>query len=777
MLSEKLGLSIKKSLFNSPSSNRVSPASTIRKTAKNYLALGNIAQDLHIANLNFITYVNFYGGKARTKTDAHILSDDERSRKFGVLREKFLSSFISKDSKDGLSQHRGKSLFFLQRYLRKKFTKRFERKVSARVLRQLRKISIVRKYYSFKRKVLKALENVLSRFNIKKMFLEWSKEQWKNLSKSLQPFFKKVFGKFGEMGLKTALKGVLKTGARAIPFLGWIILLYDGISASIDAYRKDPNANVFKEFFVGVIDGLTLGLFGPDAVRTFIDDLFNWYMNVFAKLFNLIDKTINFISDKLGKVFSKLLTKGKSVADALTDFFKPGEYVDEMTERNKAFAKQQDEDNKRLKYIEYLSDQIIIKRGEINRLKREIQALELEEEQAVLSPAAQQKDEQQAEFEKKNEELRLLEKEKETGYTGDDPTVRKRLGLPEKSYAKRKEEEKREEKKQRDEQLAKLAENVESKGYQRGEEVGKVATAGRTTFTPTPSAPPKGVSPQKMKELEVPKTVKDIIIRAAFKVGVDDSIMLAMAKQESGFNPNAAAKGTTAKGLYQFLDKTWQSMVARYQSEYPVLKKGQLDAEASAIAGALYIKENAKILQAKNIPITGTSIYAAHFLGVSGAATLLAAKTSEIAAKILPSAAKSNKSIFFKADPKTNKPDMNAPRTVAEVISILYGKVGQIAEQYAAIKNADDTKLAMTQGKSVGGDDIGSFVAREPDTGNKIIYKSEEILLGHREQLKPYDYDIINAPNTTNAQINKNTTSIVNNKTGVNYDMLIERIS
>ena len=83
----------------------------------------------------------------------------------------------------------------------------------------------------------------------------------------------------------------------------------------------------------------------------------------------------------------------------------------------------------------------------------------------------------------------------------------------------------------------------------------------------------------------------------------------------------------------------------------------------------------------------------------------------------------------------------------------------------------------MTQGKSVGGDDIGSFVAREPDTGNKIIYKSEEILLGHREQLKPYDYDIINAPNTTNAQINKNTTSIVNNKTGVNYDMLIERIS
>jgi hypothetical protein len=777
MISEQLGLSIKKSVLNSSSPNKVSPASTIRKTAKNYLALGNIAQDLHIANLNFITYVNFYGGKARDKPDGQVLSEDERSRKFGVMREKFLGSLISKDSKDGLSQHRGKSLFAIQHYLRKKFTRRFERKVNAKVLRQLRKITIVRKYFSFKRQVLKALENVLSRFNFKKMFLEWAKDQWKNISKSLKPFFKKVFGKFGEMGLKTALKGALKTGLRAIPFLGWILVLYDGISESINAYNKDPNANIFKAFFVGVIDGFTLGLFDKDDIGKFLDRLADWYLGQFKLLFNIIDKTINFISDKLGKVFSKLLNKGKSVADDLKDFFKPGEYLDEMTDRNKALATQQAEDDKRMKYIQYLSDQIIVKRGEINRLKIEIQALELEEEQAVLSPAAQQKDEQQAEFEKKNEELRLLEKEKEAGYSGDDPTIRKRLGLPPKSYAKRKDEEKQEEKKQRDEQLTQLAQNVESKGYQRGEEVGKVAAVGKTTLTPTPSAPPKGLSPQKMKELEVPKTVKDIIIKASYKVGVDDSIMLAMAKQESGFNPNAGAKGTSAKGLYQFLDKTWKSMVARYQSEYPVLKKGQLDPEASAIAGALYIKENAKILQAKNIPVTGTSIYAAHFLGVSGAATLLGAKATEIAAKLLPDAAKSNKSIFFKTDPKTNKPDLNSPRTVADVISILYGKVGQVAEQYAAIKNADDTKLAMTQGKSVGGYDVGSFVAREPDTGSKIIYKSEEISLGHREQLKPYDYDIINAPRTTNAQISKNTTSIVKNKRGVDYDMLIERIS
>ena len=426
MLSEKLGLSIKKSILNSlnsSSSNKVSPASTIRKTAKNYLALGNIAQDLHIANLNFITYLNLSGGKAREKTDAHILSDDERTRKFGVLRQKFLGSFISKDSKDGLSQHRGKSLFALRYYLKKKFTKRFERKINARVMRQLRKISIVRKYFSFKRKVLKALADVLSKFNFKKMFMEWVNSKWKDISKKyLKPigeFFKKALGRFGQSGLKKALGVAAKSAAKAIPFLGVAILIFDGISAAIDAYKKDPNANVFKEFIVGVLDSFTLGLFDKNDIGNFLDRLADLWLSQFKLLFNIIDKIVTFISNKLEIGFTKLLTKGKSVVDTLKDFFRPGEYLDEMSDKNKALAEQQAEDEKRARYNEKLSDQIYLKRKEINRLKEEIQALELEEEQSVLSPAAQKKDEQQAEFERKNEELRLLEKEKEVGYTGE----------------------------------------------------------------------------------------------------------------------------------------------------------------------------------------------------------------------------------------------------------------------------------------------------------------------------------------------------------------------
>jgi flagellum-specific peptidoglycan hydrolase FlgJ len=199
-------------------------------------------------------------------------------------------------------------------------------------------------------------------------------------------------------------------------------------------------------------------------------------MDVSAKLFDMIDKSINFIADKLDKVFSKIISKGKSVADALVNFFKPGEYIDEMSEKNKALAQQQADDEKRASYNEYLSDQIYLKRKEISRLKGEIQALELEEEQAVLSPAAQKKDEDKAEFERKNEELRLLEKEKEVGYSGDDPTVRKRMGLPEQSYNKRKEEEKKEEKKARDEQLENLSKQVEKEGYNRGEKIGKSAS-------------------------------------------------------------------------------------------------------------------------------------------------------------------------------------------------------------------------------------------------------------------------------------------------------------
>jgi hypothetical protein len=119
-------------------------------------------------------------------------------------------------------------------------------------------------------------------------------------------------------------------------------------------------------------------------------------------------------------------------------------------------------------------------------------------------------------------------------------------------------------------------------------------------------------------------------------------------------------------------------MLKAYGSKFPELSKGPLDPLANAIAGALYIQDNSKLLSKKGIPVTATTIYAAHFLGGSGAVKLLSASEKSIGAEIVPDAAAKNKTIFY------NKDNGNKPRTVGEIIQILYGKVGQYQEKYAA---------------------------------------------------------------------------------------------
>lgn len=767
MISEKLGLSIKKSIFNSPSSNRVSPASTIRKTAKNYLALGSMSQDLHIANLNFITYVNFYGGKARNKADGQILSGDERSRKFGVLREKFLGSLISKDSKDGLSQHRGKSLFALQHYLRKKFTRRFERKINARVLRQLRKISIVRKYFSFKRKVLKALANVIGRFNFKKIALEWAKDQWKDITKKyikpITEFFKKAMGRFGESGLKKALGASVKSVAKAIPFLGVAILIFDGISAAFDAYQKDPNANVFKEFIVGVLDSFTLGLFGPDNTRTFVDDFSKWYMGVFEKLFESINKVVTFISNKLEIGFTKLLTKGKSVVDTLKDFFQPGEYLDEMSDKNKALAEQQAADEKRARYNEYLSDQIYIKRKEITRLKGEIQALELEEEQSVLSPSAQTKDDQQAEFERKNEELRLLEKEKEVGYSGDDPTVRKRLGLPEQSYNKRKEEEKKEEKKARDKQIEDLSKQVEREGYDRGEKVGKSASLdkGLGGYT-APAAKPAPVPTQTTFDESSSKgaissaeqfvsIMYEPARKAAAKLNVPVLGLLAQWATESGW-------GSKPSGDYNYFGlksfgKPPQKLVTTRENN---LSKEQIE----------YYKQKGWFIKQ-----TGSSVMVKD----------LFKSYSSVDQAVMSQAD------FLLSNPRYSKAGVFGTKTPLEYGEALrkagYATNPKYAKVIEATAKSVRTRLAAAEklqyadnGAFVGGTKLAQAPEPSKEAGGKSLNeKSKQVAQAQREQLKPTDVDVINVAKTNNQKVDKNNT--VATTTPVNSDALVERMT
>lgn len=212
--------------------------------------------------------------------------------------------------------------------------------------------------------------------------------------------------------------------------------------------------------------------------------------------------------------------------------------------------------------------------------------------------------------------------------------------------------------------------------------------------TTIPSAGPSAAAPTKPSttkdgKLLIPsESVGKAIESASKRVGVEKSIMMAMAKQESGFNPQAKAGTSSATGLFQFISSTWSTMVKKYSGSFPELHKGPTDIDASSVAGALYIKENSTFLKQNNIPVNGTTIYASHFLGAGGARTLLSAPPSAIAASIMPKAAAANKNIFYKKD--------GTARTVAEVQEVLYNKVGKEAEKYAALDKTPGMVATVT---------------------------------------------------------------------------------
>ena len=98
---------------------------------------------------------------------------------------------------------------------------------------------------------------------------------------------------------------------------------------------------------------------------------------------------------------------------------------------------------------------------------------------------------------------------------------------------------------------------------------------------------------------------------------------------ESGNNPNAKAKTSSATGLHQFVAGTWLGLVDRYKPGWAKGKtREQLldyrrDSAKSSEMFQHFRRENAAVLSEAGIPINDATEYLAHFLGAGGAVEAL----------------------------------------------------------------------------------------------------------------------------------------------------------
>lgn len=206
--------------------------------------------------------------------------------------------------------------------------------------------------------------------------------------------------------------------------------------------------------------------------------------------------------------------------------------------------------------------------------------------------------------------------------------------------------------------------------------------------------------------------VESAIQRASSATGVDFSFLMGAAKRESGFNPAAKARTSSASGLFQFVDQTWLSTLKKHGAKYgyaryaDLIQQGsdgkyrvagdearkavlglKLDPHAASLMAGELASDHASYLRGRvgRTPTAG-ELYAAHFLGPQGSARLIEAvgnSPGASAAAMFPDAAAANRSIFYRE---------GRAATVSEVYANLTrtGGTGAVPDMPAAASPNDD---------------------------------------------------------------------------------------
>ncbi|MDD2819200.1 MAG: transglycosylase SLT domain-containing protein, partial [Candidatus Nanopelagicales bacterium] len=158
---------------------------------------------------------------------------------------------------------------------------------------------------------------------------------------------------------------------------------------------------------------------------------------------------------------------------------------------------------------------------------------------------------------------------------------------------------------------------------------GEAEALGRKAMDKTPETVPStmaGVDPGKIQDK--PESVEASVDKAAQIVGVDKNTLRAFAQIESSMRPSVGNSQSSAKGLMQFMPRTWDAMLAKHGPKYNIPPDAQpTDPYYSAVLGAAYAKENLRSMG--DVKAAGlredTAMYLAHHFGPGGGRTILKA--------------------------------------------------------------------------------------------------------------------------------------------------------
>jgi hypothetical protein len=196
----------------------------------------------------------------------------------------------------------------------------------------------------------------------------------------------------------------------------------------------------------------------------------------------------------------------------------------------------------------------------------------------------------------------------------------------------------------------------------------------------SPAAPAPAAAPGASGD--IPSIVKG----AARRYGVPEDLALRMTGAESSGNANAQNSSSSAGGLYQFLDKTWNNMGGSPGKKY--------DPVENADVGSRYTRQNIDALHRKlGRDITYGEAYAAHMFG-DGVSKMIAKSPSS--APIESGLSKFNSPDQVDRIMQSN-PNLRG-KTVGQVMQGLESKVGQgVIPRPAKLSDASEDVPQDTQ--------------------------------------------------------------------------------